>query len=416
MTGPQAQTQTPAYPSEASVTGNSSSRAKDPLCVSEAHVVLLVNFVAPNMRGVFQEISRRVRRLTILSSVAVESNRQWNADWGELDVRVQKTWTITCHPKHPGGYRDVNYIHVPLDTISQLKRLRGDVVVSLELGARSLLSTVYRKLHPNCAHLIAVNASERSEAGRGPIRERLRRRLLRRADWITYNGPSCRRLLLALGADEATMSAWDYAADPSKPYRGPLTRGRPNDRSQLSLLTVGELSERKGVMLAVRQLSSWASRNPERTIDWNLVGAGPLESHLRQYDVPSNLRLHFHGFCEPELIRDHYRDHDFLLFPTLADEWGLVVDESLCSGLPVIGSCHAQAITTLIRDGENGMTYDPEVEESLSSRLDRLMAMPDHAMQAMPSAARESSSERTCANSADQFAAAVTSAIARRWG
>jgi glycosyltransferase involved in cell wall biosynthesis len=415
MTPPQAQTQTPAYRSEAPVTGISSSQAKSPLCVSEAHVVLLVNFVAPNMRGVFQEISRRVGRLTILSSVAVESNRHWNADWGELDVIVQKTWTITRHPKHPGGYRDVNYIHVPLDTISQLKRLRGDVIVSLELGARSFLSTVYRKLHPNCAHLIAVNASERSEAGRGRIRERLRRRLLPRADWVTYNGPSCRHLLLALGADEAAMSPWNYAADPSKPYRGPLTRGHANDRRHLSLLTVGVLSERKGVIQAVRQLSSWAAQNPERTIDWNLVGAGPLESHLRQYDRPSNLRLHFHGFCEPEAIRDHYRDNDVLLFPTLADEWGLVVDESLCSGLPVIGSCHAQAVTTLVRDGENGMTYNPEVEESLSSGIDRLMAMPDHALHAMPTAARESVSERTPANSADQFATAVTSAIDRRW-
>ncbi len=108
--------------------------------VSAAHVVLLVNFVAPNMRGVFQEISRRVGRLTILSSVAVESNRQWNADWGELDVVVQRTWTITRHPKHPGGYRDVNYIHLPLDTIRRLKRLRPDVIVSLELGARTVLS------------------------------------------------------------------------------------------------------------------------------------------------------------------------------------------------------------------------------------------------------------------------------------
>ncbi len=231
---------------------------------------------------------------------------------------------------------------------------------------------------------------------------------------MTYNGPSCRRLLLSLGADADTMSPWNYAADPTKPYTGPLTRALPIDRSRLTLLTVGELSERKGVLPAIRQLSAWASDNPQRRIDWNLVGSGPLESAMRQFDVPSNLRLHFHGFCEPETIRDHYRDNDLLLFPTLADEWGLVVDESLASGLPVIGSCHAQAVTTLIREGENGMVYDPQHDGSLPIAIDRLLSLSDTDLLAMPAAARATAAQRSCKKSADQFAAAVGSAIARR--
>ncbi len=383
-------------------------------CIArESHVVLLVNFVAPNMLPVFQCIAGRVGRLTVLSSVAVESNRSWNPDWGDLDVVVQKTITITRHPRHPGGYRDVNYIHVPVDTIGRLRRLGPDAIVSLELGARTALACTYRRFSRRCALIAAVNASERSEAGRGRVRKFLRRRILPRVDGVTFNGPSCRRLLLSLGADPDTLWPWYYAADPTKAYAGPLAEKRL-DQSKISLLTIGELSDRKGLMPAIEQLSRWARSQPHRIVEWHLVGSGPLESALAQFDSPQNLHVHLHGFCGPEAIREHYRNCDLSLFPTLCDEWGLVVDESLLSGLPVIGSGHAQAVTTLIRDGENGMIYDPQQDSSLSDAMNRYVGLPEETIGSMPLVARESAAERTCENSAKQFAEAVSLAIARR--
>ena len=98
-----------------------------------SHICFLVNFVSPNLVAVLGEMANRVDRLTILSSVEMELNRDWQTNWGDLDVIVQKSWTLTRHPKHPGGYREPNYIHIPVDTMSQLRRLRPDVIVSHEL-------------------------------------------------------------------------------------------------------------------------------------------------------------------------------------------------------------------------------------------------------------------------------------------
>ncbi|MEO1618742.1 MAG: glycosyltransferase family 4 protein [Planctomycetota bacterium] len=339
--------------------------------VLDARVVFLVNFLAPNHVPVCRELARRLSSFTVLCSVAMEGNRDWKPDWQGLDVDVQKTWTITRNVDHPGGYRDVNYIHIPRDTFSQLRRLRPDAIVSLELGARTLLAGAYRKWASRCAMVTSVCASERSEAGRGWIRKATRRKLLRDADWVTFNGPSCRKYLLGLGADENRMSPWDYAADPTKPYRGPLQPGLDNqvmgiDRP-IRILTVGQLSERKGVLPAARQLSAWAKRNPELSLEWHLLGSGPLEDDLREFDWASNLSPQFHGHCDPDQIRSAYRESDVLLFPTLTDEWGLVVDEAMHSGLPVIGSIHSQAATTLISAGENGVLYDPECEDPATS-------------------------------------------------
>ena len=379
-----------------------------PPITKPGHVVFLVNFVAPNLVAVCQELAASVDRLTILSSVAMESNRDWQAEWKDLNVIVQKTWTITRHPKHPGGYREVNYIHVPLDTIGQLSRLRPDTIVSLELGARTAWSSLYRSMNPKCVHITAVYASERSEAGRGAVRGWLRRRLLRRADGITYNGPSCSRLLLSLGGDQSKMSPWNYAADPNKPFRGnrPTSSGEP-----LKLLTVGQLSERKGMVPALRQLASFASEHPERSFCWNVVGNGPLKETMAAMPHPNNLAVVFHGHCEPEQIANHYRDNDVMLFPTMADEWGLVVDEAMFSELPVIGSCHSQAAETLIRDGVNGWIYDPEDERSLARALDQCCQA---SLVDVSASARARMVDRTPKASAVQLVDAITQAINRR--
>jgi glycosyltransferase involved in cell wall biosynthesis len=181
-------------------------------------------------------------------------------------------------------------------------------------------------------------------------------------------------------------------------------------------LSVGELSERKGSELAMTQLVAWAKSNPDFSIKWNLVGSGPAESSLQQIETPANLNVNFHGFCDPDSIREHYQRNDAMLFPTLCDEWGLVVDESLGSGLPVIGSCHAQSVTTLIKNGHNGFVYDPERNGQLASVLDRIVRMTSDEYGAMPAQARQSIASRTCAASAQQFAHAVSRAIGQRPG
>jgi len=406
-------TQRPAEPREDLV--SSPAERERRLRLPETHVVFLVNFVAPNLLGVFQQLAARVKKFTVVSSVPVESNREWKPETDGLDVRVQRTWTITRNAVHPSGYQEPNYIHIPLDTFGQLRGLKPDVVVSLELGARSLFSNLYRRLHPRTVHVAAVLASERSEAGRGGIRGVMRRSLLKLVDGVTYNGPSCKRYLLSLGVDESKLSSWDYAADPRKAYRGPLPKCTRHGQSKaLNVLTVGQLSERKGITQAAAAMCRIASAMSEQTIHWSLVGGGPLREELSSMARPRNLQINLVGHCDPVHLRDYYRDSDVMLFPTLGDEWGLVVDESFASGLPVIGSCHSQACQTLIRNGYNGFVFDPENESSLIAAFDQWSKLGSEEYTAMRAAARECVVGRTPTKSALQMLDAIVLAMHRR--
>lgn len=368
-----------------------------------------MNFVSPNLVEVLREVERRVGNLHILASVPIEANRQWAPEYRDLTVTVQRTRTVRRVVQHPGGYSEELFVHLPLDTFSQLRKLRPDCIVSLEMGARSLIASAYRRTwRRSSRHVLAVYGSERSEQGRGRVRRWLRRRLLSAADVVTYNGPSCQRYLLAMGASDGRMMPWNYAADPAKAYRGPIANGH---RSPLRLLTVGQLIPRKGILEAARGLDAWARLHPEQSIEWALAGTGPLENALRQFVLSPNLRIDLLGHRDPVQLQELYRDYSVNFFPTLGDEWGLVVDEALASGQLVLGSVYSQAVETLIESGCNGWQFDPQSPETLYRALDQLVALESEQQASMRQIARHSIAERTHVQSAEQFVKAVERAI-----
>lgn len=382
---------------------------KTPTPISRARVVFLVNFVSPNLVEVLREVEQHVGSLQILASVPIEANRQWAPEHRDLTVIVQRTRTVRRIVQHPGGYSEELFIHLPLDTFSQLRKLRPDCIVSLEMGMRSLMSSLYRTTwRRSCRHVLAVYGSERSEQGRGALRRLLRRRLLSAADIVTYNGPSCQRYLLSLGAPSHRMMPWNYAADPAKAYRGPIQTA---DASSLRLLTVGQLIPRKGILEAARALDTWAGLHPQQTIEWALAGTGPLSTELIQLAVHSNLRIHLLGHRDPTQLQELYRDYPVMFFPTLGDEWGLVVDEAFASGQLVLGSIYSQAVETLVEPGRNGWSFDPQSPESLHRALDQSVALTSEQATRMRQYARSSVAQRTHVQSAEQFVDAVARAI-----
>ena len=72
-----------------------------------------------------------------------------------------------------------------------------------------------------------------------------------------------------------------------------------------------------------------------------------------------------------------------LVFPTLADEWGLVVNEAMAAGVPVLGSRNSQAVEEMVEDGETGWVFSPERREEIPSALDRALSTPSDQLGAM---------------------------------
>ena len=366
--------------------------------VVDARVVFLTHYIPLYQVRVLQAIARQVRDFHVLLSTPIEPNRDFAPDWSGLDVTVQDTWTVRHRWKHRSnqpiaGFDDPLYIHIPYDTSRRLRELQPDVVMSLELGARSAGVVRYCRKHPESKSLLCTYMSEHTEQGRGWIRKQLRKKLVKHADALTYNGPSCKRYLKTFGVDEDRLHHFPYAADDRTVYMGPVER----DEEQLEdrFLCVGQLSERKGVVVMTQQLVDYCQRHPNRNVHVTFAGDGPLRFQLQSMPTPPNLTLKFLGNITPQDLAVAMLACSALIAPTLADEWMLVVNEGLQAGIPVIGSVYAQAVTTLVEDGVNGWQYDPANPQDLGRALELYFSMSRKEIAAMRHVARQSVEHRT---------------------
>jgi len=123
------------------------------------------------------------------------------------------------------------------------------------------------------------------------------------------------------------------------------------------LLYAGQFLRRKGVpemldALALAQDAAW---------HLTVVGGGPEAPMVRRYAEKLGLsgRIHWRGQVPYDEITSIYRSADVLLFPSLREVWGLVVNEALLSGLFVVATRHAAASQELIVQGENGLLVEP---------------------------------------------------------
>lgn len=381
--------------------------------VLPAKVVLLKNFLPPAEIPFFVELSRRVRKLVILLSTPVESNRQWKPEWGSLDVRVQRTTTLAGRWKHRAGFTDRTHFHIPWNTTRLLGQLQPDVLVSSELGTRSALSALYRSWRPQTALVVWAALSEHTELGRGLPRRLLRSWLRKRVDHFAVNGPSGERYLESLGVERSKMSRLHYTILPDVFDAQPVDR--PVEQAH-RLLFVGQLVERKGIVPFLSGLARWCRQHPQRRVDFEIAGSGPEEERIRAVPLPENLHVHYLGFASYQDLPEYYGRCGILVYPTLADEWGLVVHEGMLTGLPVLGSLFSQAVETLVREGQTGWVYRPDAAGDIDAAIDRALSASTAELNAMRAASRAAVEHITPAWAADCLVQALRAALARRRG
>jgi glycosyltransferase involved in cell wall biosynthesis len=91
-------------------------------------------------------------------------------------------------------------------------------------------------------------------------------------------------------------------------------------------------------------------------------------------ELPSNLQVEFKGSAQLNDLPRHYHAADLYVYPTLADEWGLVVNEALSAGLPVLGSRYSQAVEELVQEGVTGWLFTPTDPADTYAAIDRALS------------------------------------------
>jgi glycosyltransferase involved in cell wall biosynthesis len=348
-------------------------------------VVLLTNYIPPYWLSRFRALAMEVGSFRVLESISMPPERPWSVQHGPLNVETQRTLTFKRTRKHPCGFCNQAYIHIPYDTWGRLCRSKPDVIISDELGARTMQTVIYGLAHPDSRVIIWAALSEHTEQGLGPFREVLRRVLLPLADAVMVNGASGARYVKRFGVADQKIFVAPPATDG---WRFSSLRLERQGKEKRRLIYVGRLIELKGLLPFLSVLSIWCAAHPTVKVEFWLVGDGPERAILEKVWLPENLRLHFFGNVAYDDLPGLYAQAGVLAFPTLSDAWGLVVNEAMAAGLPVFGSVYSQAVQELVQDGVNGWTFRTDRFNEVYAALDRALVTPPDDLLQMGAAAR----------------------------
>ena len=110
-----------------------------------------------------------------------------------------------------------------------------------------------------------------------------------------------------------------------------------------------------------------------------VVGTGELEGRMRSAVAAQRIPdVHFAGFLNQSEIGRAYACADIFTLPSLVHEtWGLVVNEAMNFGLPVVVSSAVGSASDLVVDGKNGFVTSPDNAQELADRLLALVLSPD---------------------------------------
>jgi glycosyltransferase involved in cell wall biosynthesis len=119
-------------------------------------------------------------------------------------------------------------------------------------------------------------------------------------------------------------------------------------------LFVGRLVVQKGVF---DLLDAYGKLAPELRTEIGLVFVGEGEARAELARRANRImpgRVQFAGFTQREQLATYYALADVFVFPSHSDPWGLVVNEAMACGLPVISSDAAGCTADLVQDNWNG--------------------------------------------------------------
>lgn len=324
-------------------------------------VVFFVQRIGPYHKARFKEASKVLYQNNIYFNVVEICSMDHIYKWDQvLDDYSFKRKTL-----FEKRYDRIGFLELFKNIIRVLNDINPQVLfISGWSSKEALFSLFWAKTHKR--QCIIVSESSEIDSKRTFFKEFVKKVLIKMFHAGFVGGISHKEYLLALGLDEEKIFKGYDAVDNS--YFKPNSPQSYNSNGYI--LASGRFIERKNFVRFLTAYKNYRNNvaNPKKLV---LCGSGALDKSI--YNIIDKFKLKEFidtpGFVQYKKLPKLYHNASVYVMPSLSEQWGLVVNEAMAAGIPVLASEISGSAVELIQDGINGYKFNPHSTKSITEVL-----------------------------------------------
>lgn len=327
-------------------------------------VLLISGIVTPYLISRYNMLfSRSKQKLQVWFQAQSDVNRHWkNFPDMQFPNTILKSKALRVKGK------DVHTFHFDPEIRTELEKSKNSIDQLIICGWDSLnywYATYFAKRN-NIPLVLWAESTANEKSWRRSLFMPVVKWVVNQADHYIVPGKRAKEYLISLGAQSSKITTFYNSVDTeffhqrssSAKKKNRLKRDLGIREDETVFLFVGQLIQRKGVVPLLEAFIELAADNQKAKMLF--VGKGPLENELKSMVLSTlNDKVIFVSHLEFDALPSVYAAADILVLPSEEEVWGLVVNEALACGLPVIVSAQAGCAPDLVVEGKTGWIISP---------------------------------------------------------
>ncbi|MEO0296761.1 MAG: glycosyltransferase family 4 protein [candidate division WOR-3 bacterium] len=341
-------------------------------------VALITNIIAPYRIPAFNKVSELAPfDFDVYFMAENESNREWKVYKEKIRFNYKVLKGLHFVSKNE------RMIHINFGLTYYLTKKNYDLIA---IGGWnqpcSYEAFLWAKLRRKKV-LFFGESTLRDKRADNSIYEKIKQFLVKHSDGFIPAGNAAKEYYKYLGAPDEKIFIAPFCADHHffyneylrlKPLREEIKKKK--GYQAITILYSGRFVWYKGIPYLLE-----AYNRLQKEIDdiaLILLGDGPEKKKYEDYVKNNNLKnVFFEGFIQQESLPEYYIASDIFVLPSLSETWGLVINEAMAFGLPVISTDAAGASYDLVKNGINGFVVKAGDSKELYTALKILCENPD---------------------------------------
>ncbi len=327
-------------------------------------VLFLSNIPSPYRVSFFNELGKLCDLTVIFErESAADRDKRWDSgQYENFNAVFLKGIEIGADASFSLGY------------LKYLKKNKFDVIVLAGYSSPTgILSFIHCRLHKIPYIVSSDGAFMRDEKG---LKYKFKRFLLSKAQAALVTNEETKNYISSYGINRDKIHIYPFTSlHQSDLKENVISLAEKQDlKKKLGInegkvvISVGQFIYRKGYDVL---LQAWQNQNSN--VGLYIVGGTPTDEYFALVNDLKLNNVHFVDFMSKQELMKYYEAADLFVLPTREDIWGLVINEAMACGLPIITTDRCGAGLALVKEGQNGCIVPIDNVDKLAEKINQLI-------------------------------------------